>query len=236
MKLLFALIILTFLLNANNIYPIDGSIKERMIEGGSWHKGCPVPLEDLRYLTIKYINFAGKEKTGELIVHKSVAKEVSDIFEKLYKIRYPIFKMKLISYYNANNEESMRFNNTSAFNCKLMTGSKTKWAKSSYGKVININPMQNPYVAKDGKIVQPVMGRDYIGKNRSHALSKDATNQAMIIDGDKILSIFKSYNWKWGGEWKSLKDYQHFEKIDNTQITPKQLFKSVKVKGSNDLF
>jgi len=28
-----------------------------------------------------------------------------------------------------------------------------------------------------------------------------------------VVKTFKRLGWTWGGEWKSLKDYQHFEKV-----------------------
>jgi hypothetical protein len=30
--------------------------------------------------------------------------------------------------------------------------------------------------------------------------------------GKKVIDIFKKYGWKWGGNWRSSKDYMHFEK------------------------
>lgn len=41
--------------------------------------------------------------------------------------------------------ESVEDDNTSAFNCRLAEGSK-KYSKHSYGKAIDINPLENPYV------------------------------------------------------------------------------------------
>ena len=70
----------------SNITP---EIKQRMIQGNSWQKGCPVSLDDLRYLRLKHKDFNGNDVMGELIVHKGVAHEVVAIFETLYKVDYP---------------------------------------------------------------------------------------------------------------------------------------------------
>ena len=35
----------------------------------SWRPGCPVPLEDLRYVTVTHRDFAGEKVQGELVVH-----------------------------------------------------------------------------------------------------------------------------------------------------------------------
>ena len=117
------------LLATSTITTIIPAIKERMIQGNSWHKGCPVGLQDLRYLRIKYLNFEGETKLGEMIVHKEVADEVVDIFHELYNIGYPIHKMKLVSDYKGNDWQSIEADNTSAFNCRNATGSK-KWSNT----------------------------------------------------------------------------------------------------------
>ena len=33
-----------------------------------------------------------------------------------------------------------------------------------------------------------------------------------ITAASDIVRIFKSKGWTWGGDWTSLKDYQHFQK------------------------
>jgi len=76
----------------SSISKITPEIKQRMIKGNSWRKGCPVPLEDLRYLRMIYKDFRGTDMTGELIVHKDVSHEVTQIFKSLYEADYPIHK------------------------------------------------------------------------------------------------------------------------------------------------
>lgn len=189
------------------ISPITPNIKKRMIQGNSWKKGCPVPLKDLRYLRIKHINFNGEEKMGEIIVHKEVSVEVTEIFEALYKIGYPIKKMRLVSDYMGNDWDSIESDNTSAFNCRAATGSK-KWSKHSYGKAIDINPIENPYISRKGYISHKASA-PY--RKRVHQKSTYA-DKAVLLKSDKAVQIFKKYGWKWGGDWSGVKDYQHFSK------------------------
>lgn len=33
-----------------------------------------------------------------------------------------------------------------------------------------------------------------------------------VADWMEIVAIFKKYGWGWGGDWRSMKDYPHFEK------------------------
>jgi len=178
-----------------------------MIKGNSWRKGCPVGLNDLRYLSIGYLDFNGQSKKGELIVHKDVSVEVTEIFEALYEMDYPIKKMRLASDYKANDWQSIEADNTSAFNCRNATGSK-KWSKHSYGKAIDINPIENPYISRKGRISHQ---KSLIYRKRVHKKSTFA-DKAVLLKDDKATKIFKKYGWKWGGDWSGVKDYQHFSK------------------------
>ena len=239
-KIILLPIILQFSLYSSQIKPINGYIKQKMINGNTWRKSCPIKLKELRLIKISYIGFDNKEHLGEMIVHKSVANEVVNIFKELKQIKYPIEKIQLVSNYKGSDDLSMKNNNTSSFNCRLMTGSKTKYSTHSYGKAIDINPIQNPYVKKN--VVLPKEGVNYIGANRVH-LSNQADDIAIILKNDKIVKIFKKYGWMWGGDWKSLKDYQHFEKKYNPSTknmqkrkTPKELFKNLNIQEKNGEF
>ena len=186
---------------------IGTEIKQRMIKGNSWRKGCPVPLKNLRYLKVKYRDFQGKDRVGELIVHQDVAYEVTKIFAELYTIQYPIRKMKLVSDYKGSDWQSIEADNTSAFNCRNATGSK-KWSKHSYGKAIDLNSIENPYISRSGRIAhkESLPYRKRVHKTHS------AADKAILLKDDKAVRIFKKYGWKWGGDWRGVKDYQHFSK------------------------
>lgn len=178
-----------------------------MIKGGSWHRGCPVPLRDLRYLRMRYYDFQGRERTGEMIVHKEVAEEVTQIFARLYAWGYPIRQMRLVSDFGANDWQSIEADNTSAFNCRKATGSK-HWSKHSYGKAIDLNPIENPYISRSGRISHKA-SLPY--RKRMHR-DGGAAEKAVLLKESKAVKIFKSYGWKWGGDWHGVKDYQHFYK------------------------
>ena len=193
--------------NLSSISSISPQIKQRMIKGNSWRNGCPIPLNDLRYLRIKHLDFRGKTVMGEMIVHKEVSSEVLEMFDTLYDIGYPIHKMELVSNYKGNDWQSIEADNTSAFNCRNATGSK-KWSKHSYGKAIDINPIENPYISRKGYISHKA---SLVYRKRLHQKSTYA-DKAVLVKGDKTIQIFKKYGWKWGGDWSGVKDYQHFSK------------------------
>jgi len=207
------ILLLTFglisaLLAQEGIYKLSDNIQHTMKKAGSWKKGCPVPLKDLRYLRLKYLDFDGQTREGEMVVHKAVADEVVTIFNELYTIDYPIHKMKLVSAYKANDWQSIEADNTSAFNCRNATGSK-KWSKHSYGKAIDINPIENPYISRKGRISHKASLKY---RKREHRLDIHPDNRALLLKHDKATQIFKKYGWKWGGDWSGVKDYQHFSK------------------------
>ena len=189
------------------IYTIAPKLKEKMIEGNSWHEGCPVDVVDLRYLKLTYVDFEGLDQIGELIVHKNIANDIVHVMEALYDMRYPIYKMRLVSDYKGDDWQSIEAGNTSAFNCRKATGSK-KWSKHSYGRAIDINPIENPYVSRNGHISHKASIKY---KKRRHRVDTSA-DKAVLLKNDEATLIFKKYGFTWGGEWRTIKDYQHFVK------------------------
>lgn len=167
----------------------------------SWREGCPVGVEDLRLLTIDHWGFDGQVRKGELVVHRDQAAKILAAMRKLFDARFPIEKIELVDRYDANDDKSMDANNTSAFNCREVEGRPGVWSQHSYGRAIDINPIQNPYVSGSGE-VSPAAGAAYA--DRSKRLP------GMIRSKDAVVSAFASIGWKWGGYWSSAKDYQHF--------------------------
>ena len=102
--------------------------------------------------------------------------------------------------YDADDDLSMAANNTSAFNCRKVSGS-TNWSEHAYGRAIDVNPVQNPYVTRSGR-VSPPAGRPYADRGRRAP--------GMLHAGDQAVKAFARAGWAWGGEWTSAKDYQHF--------------------------
>lgn len=182
------------------IFEIDTEIFER-IKGKSYKEGCRVPLEDLRYLIVTHYDGDGTPQQGELICNVAIAEDLLDIFRNLYEARYPIERMKLIDDYGADDVVSMCNNNTSCFNYREIAGSK-KLSKHALGLAIDINPLYNPYVK--GNVVSPEEGRKYADRSSGFPYKID--------ENDLCYKEFKAHGFTWGGSWKSLKDYQHFEK------------------------
>lgn len=183
---------------------ISAAVFKRMYKK-SYKKNCTVPKSDLRYVRVLYYGFDKKTHIGELVVNKKIAEDICNIFYKLYCKKYPIEKMVLVDEYNAVDEDSMADNNTSSFNYRPVSGT-TRLSKHSYGMAVDINPLYNPYIHTiNGKrVCEPVMGRKYQNRSKSFAYKIDKK--------DLCYKLFTKHGFTWGGNWKSAKDYQHFEK------------------------
>jgi hypothetical protein len=152
---------------------------------------------NLTLINVFYYGFDEKLHHGQLVLHKAVAEDVKEIFEIIRQIHFPIEKVIPICEYKWSDEKSMEDNNTSSFNHRFISGSKIL-SKHASGLAIDINPKQNPYI-KNGTTTPT--GSSY----KSEA-------KGTITADSRIVEEFKKRGWTWGGDWKSLKDYQHFQK------------------------
>ena len=176
------------------------------MQGKSYPEGCSVRRSELRYLQVMHYDAEGKVHRGELVCHQTIASDLLDIFQQLFKAHYPIERISLIDDYNADDERSMTANNTSCFCYRKIAGSP-RLSKHSLGLAIDINPLQNPCVKrrKDGTLfIQPQAGRQYANRQKTYPYK--------ITKGDLCYRLFLAHGFSWGGNWRSSKDYQHFEK------------------------
>ncbi|MBQ9475268.1 MAG: M15 family metallopeptidase [Bacteroidales bacterium] len=162
-----------------------------------------ISRDELRYLRLIHRNADGKIQTGELVCNKAVADELLGIIRELYARGYRIEQMRLVDDFDADDEKSMTANNSSCFNYRLVSGS-TRLSKHSRGLAIDINPLYNPCVRSTEPKIEPKAGAPYVDRSRDFKYKIDSS--------DVACKLFLSKGWNWGGNWKSLKDYQHFEK------------------------
>jgi D-alanyl-D-alanine carboxypeptidase-like protein len=179
---------------------IDASTRKRMT-GVSWHRGCPVGFADLRLLDVTHWGFDGEVRRGRLVVHRDQARGVLRAMRKLFRLRYPIRGMRLVDAYGADDRRSMAADNTSAFNCRFVAGQPGVWSEHAYGRAIDVNPIENPYVTGLG-YVSPPAGAPYARRTRRA--------RGLIHRGGPVVEAFASIGWEWGGDWPWPKDYQHF--------------------------
>lgn len=194
---------------------IDDATFRRM-RGKSFPKGCTVNREDLRLIEAVHSNGRGKRMMGEIVVNKAIADDVVAVLQELEAAGYPIERMVLIDNYDANDAKSMAANNTSGFCFRTIAGS-TRLSTHAQGLAIDINPLYNPWVkVKDGKTaVSPEEGRPYADRTQ-------VTPYTITPDGEAY-KIFSRHGFTWGGSWRSIKDYQHFEKKPLKATRPRAL-------------
>ena len=167
--------------------------------GSSHRPGCPVAVGDLRLLEISYRDLAGGIRSGELVVHEDVAEAVGSVFRSLYDAAFPIALVETVDKYGSDDARVMAANVTSAYNCRLTTGGTT-FSEHAYGRAIDLNPVQNPYVRDSS--VEPPAGRAY--------LDRSDVRPGMVLPGEAVVRAFAAVGWEWGGDFRTLRDYQHF--------------------------
>ena len=184
------------------VTPIPADVRARMV---SWRPGCPVPLRDLRLVTATHRDFDGRTRTGRLIVHRDATAAIVTVLRRLYDARFPIRRMWLVDAYGGSDFRSIEADNTSAFNCRRVEGT-SRWSQHAYGRAIDVNPIENPYVTASGKVFH-AGSRAYVDRSRRRP--------GMAYAGGVLVESFRAVGWGWGGEWSGAKDYQHFSAAGN---------------------
>ncbi len=164
-----------------------------------WRPGCPVGLSQLRLVTVSRYDFRGRVRTGRLVVHQAAAQDVVVAFRRLFAARFPIRWMAPIERFHGSDYASIEADNTSAFNCRYVDGT-TRWSNHAYGKAIDINPIENPYVTSNLTTSHP-KSAPYISRR---------PRRGMAVPGGSLVRAFSAVGWDWGGSWSGAKDYQHF--------------------------
>ncbi|MBR1700555.1 MAG: M15 family metallopeptidase [Lachnospiraceae bacterium] len=194
------------------IEPLSAAL-QRYITGVSYpaveaNTAPEITPDELRYLHILHYDFEGEVAEGELICNQAIAADLVDIFYELYRNEYQIEKVLLIDEYGGDDTASMEDNNTSCFNYRVVEGS-TSLSKHALGLAIDINPYYNPYITYDkqgGMHVSPESAALYADRSVDFPYKID--------ENDLCYKLFVKHGFTWGGNWNSVKDYQHFQKTN----------------------
>ncbi len=134
------------------------------------------------------------------MVNKDAAGDIVGVMKRLYAAKSPIRLMKPIEAYDGDDFASIEADNTSAFNCRVATGS-SRWSQHAYGRALDINPIENPYV--EG-------GRVYHRASRVF-VDRSEVRPGMAVEKGSLVAAFDAVGWGWGGRWSGdVKDFQHF--------------------------
>jgi hypothetical protein len=160
---------------------------------------CPVRAGDLRYLTVSFWGFDDRAHTGEMIVARSVADAVTRAFASLFRARFPIEEMRVVTAAELAGPPTGDGNNTTAFVCRPAVGQR-RWSAHALGLAIDVNPFCNPYVR--GDLVLPELASSYLDRGNDRP--------GMVQPGGPAVRAFTAIGWLWGGEWPTPVDLQHF--------------------------
>ena len=180
---------------------IDARTRRTM--GETWSPRCPVRLDDLRLLTMGFHGFDARAHTGQMIVNASVAGQVVEVFHTLFRLRFPIEEMRLVTTADLQARPTGDGNNTAAFVCRA-TRRQSAWSAHAYGLAIDLDPFQNPYHSGDpgDQLVLPELASAY--------LDRSWHRPGMVQPGDAVARAFAAAGWTWGGDFRSVKDLMHF--------------------------
>lgn len=173
----------------------------KFISGVTFREYTPFTHCFLTYLTVTHVDFNGESRIGHMIVADEIGDEVLEIFKEIYESGFPIYSIRLIDYFYADDYLSLAANNSSAFNFRYIAGTNII-SRHGFGMAIDINPIQNPYIR--GDTILPAAGAEY--------LERSNIRPGMIIPGDAVYTAFISRGWTWGGNWTLPIDYHHFER------------------------
>lgn len=166
--------------------------------------GCPPALLSLqRHIRPTFMDFNKCSKKGDLWIHHSIAKETEQIFEVIFKMKFPIFSMKSLDEFidlstgRWCDYRSMEANNCSGFHYRKMFG-KAKLSYHAVGLAIDINPLINPFIKGDLTIPDKAEYRPGL--------------PGVFYSEHPVVKLFEDFGWTWGGNFQELKDYHHFQK------------------------
>jgi len=170
--------------------------------GKSWHPGCPVPSAKLRSVSVRFWGFDGVPHTGVLILHRDVVKRTRPVFAVMFEQKFPVRGIRPVSEFGASDDASMAADNTSAFNCRrAVAAGAPSWSRHAYGRAIDVNPVENPYLFGDR--VLPPAGAEFTARGPARP--------GLIRRKDPIHKAFLKAGYRWGGDFSN-PDYQHFDR------------------------
>jgi len=124
----------------------------------------------------------------EVVVAEDLAVEVMEIFREVH-----------------SEDERFPIHDVVGYDYRSIAGGRGL-SNHACGRAIDLNRAENPMFKGGKRIVHPDEPPYTPGEWRP------GEDPYSIIPEGSVVRIFKSHGWRWGGEWTSCKDYQHFDK------------------------
>ena len=185
--------------------------------GYSWTSGCPIGRSELKLVRVNFWGFDGVRSRGALVVRQGQGDNVARIFTTFYDQAFRIRRMEPMAdqfgkttrggatYPGADDDEAMRKDNTSAFNCRYKTFDESDrvWSPHRCGAAIDINPWENPEEEFDGGVLQGYHPNRYHFDHRA--------GFGKFTRGDpQVTALANNAFTTWGGNWNET-DFMHFQ-------------------------
>jgi hypothetical protein len=190
-----------------SIVPLTPALRSEL-NARAFDAGCPVPLSNLRVLTVTHYGLDRRVRQGQLVVSARWAEPLAQVFRRLYALRFPIRHLRLVDSYGPPGDRPTDGDVSGAFWCRQAVASPCTgtavtgtghWSMHAYGEAIDLNPLENPYVG--------------CGRTRD-AASKPFLDRSHLRPGmvtPAVVAAFRAIGWGWGGAWThSTRDYMHF--------------------------
>jgi hypothetical protein len=178
------------------VYPVTASMVPK-----TYRSGCPVRPASLRLLKLNYWGLDGLVHKGELIVRDAAVQKMITAWTATFNAHFPIRRMQRVDAFGGSDVRAMAADNTSVFNCRQVTGNPYALSPHSYGFAIDINTVENPYLAANN-VWYPSNGLAYRDRSR--------VRPGMLFSGSTPTKSLKAQGFLWGAIWRQ-PDYQHFQ-------------------------
>lgn len=178
---------------------IESPAPADVVSRSTWTRGCPVGRDRLAWLRLTFWGFDGRRHTGELLVNTAVASDLALVFRRLWEARFPLEQVLIVRSIDEEAPPTGDGNGTGSFVCRAVTGG-TSFSQHAYGLAVDVNTFQNPYQSDD--LVLPELASAYLDRGR--------VRPGMVTADGPVVAAFREIGWGWGGDWTTLKDYQHF--------------------------
>lgn len=182
------------------IAPLSPEMRAAMT-GKSWQEDCPVGLDDLAAVTVAYVDFAGAEQIGVVVIHKQLAADIADIFGQLHAAGFPMAVVAPWEEYGP--DVYAEKNVTTGFYCEKAQDDPGEWSSHAYGYAVDINPLLNPF--RDPK-------EGWWPAGAGGEAARDGA-PGKIAAGSTAFDILAEHGWAWGGFEEPDVDYMHFIKV-----------------------
>jgi len=160
-------------------------------------------INQLVLIDVAYYSTDNKLHRGQLLINRSIEKDIIAIFDSIKVWRFPIVQAIPIVAFDWDDGLSMAANNTSSF-CYRKVAGTDNLSRHAEGMAIDINPFFNPMIWKPPYENRPV-------KPKNAQYNKKAPGTLYLEH--PVVQEFLKRKFVWGYNFSKYYDIHHFHKI-----------------------